>query len=210
MTNKVLLIFCDGTGQDGVLANALNDADAPGENGGARYATNVLKLFLTLNVPARAVLPESKHLAGKDLSSSYGNRSRSPRSLVSPRPLCPALTAVPTVPAPALNLPTPSNCVIAARSIPGGAPVPVLVLPDDENNTVLFPLTLFDSHRRFLYYGVIVYVDHEYKDLDLNSGSGVATPVNTLLDKKGAMHRECWPPENGGHTKTEVYDKYST
>ncbi len=81
--------------------------------------------------------------------------------------------------------------MIAARSIPGGAPVPVLVLPDDENNTVLFSLTLFDSHRRFLYYGVIVYVDHEYKvslfiepqDLDLNSGSGVATPVNTLLDK---------------------------
>ncbi|KAI0802084.1 hypothetical protein BC629DRAFT_1438625 [Irpex lacteus] len=121
-----------------------------------------------------------------------------------------AIIVVPTVPAPALNLPTPSNCVIAARSIPGGAPVPVLVLPDDENNTVLFPLTLFDSHRRFLYYGVIVYVDHEYKDLDLNSGSGVATPVNTLLDKKGAMHRQCWPPENGGHTKTEVYDKYST
>ncbi len=73
--------------------------------------------------------------------------------------------------------------MIAARSIPSGAPVPVLVVPDDEDVTVLFSLPLLDSDRHFLYYTVTVYVDYEYKinlfierqDLDLNIRSVVAT-----------------------------------
>ncbi|KAI0798487.1 hypothetical protein BC629DRAFT_1438929 [Irpex lacteus] len=42
----------------------------------------------------------------------------------------------PAYPACALNTPTRSNRVIGARRIPGNAPVPVLVVPDDEDNTL--------------------------------------------------------------------------
>ena len=53
--------------------------------------------------------------------------------------------------------------MIAARSIPGSAPVPVLVVPDDVDNTVLISLPLFGSDRNVLHYTVTVYVDYEYQ-----------------------------------------------
>ncbi|KAI0826034.1 hypothetical protein BC629DRAFT_1434554 [Irpex lacteus] len=55
----------------------------------------------------------------------------------------------------ALQFPTPSNGVIATRDISGNVPEPVLVVPDDEDKTM---------------YRVIV-----ARDLDLDTGSGVAT-----------------------------------
>ncbi|KAI0804520.1 hypothetical protein BC629DRAFT_1182970 [Irpex lacteus] len=48
-TNKILLIFCDGTGQDGTLSSETNEN---GNNSGVQEATNVLRL-------SRGVLPWS-------------------------------------------------------------------------------------------------------------------------------------------------------
>ncbi|KAI0825632.1 hypothetical protein BC629DRAFT_1718578 [Irpex lacteus] len=59
----------------------------------------------------------------------------------------------------ALQFPTPSNGVIATRDISGNVPEPVLVVPDDEDKTM---------------YRVIV-----ARDLDLDTGSGVATQATT-------------------------------
>ena len=79
--------------------------------------------------------------------------------------------------------------MIAARNIFGDVPEPVLVVPDDADNTMVFLLSLFSSPSRFLQYRITLYVYYEYdaclfigpRDLDLDTGSGVATSVNTFL-----------------------------
>ncbi len=111
----------------------------------------------------------------------------------------------------ALQFPTPSNGVIATRDISGNVPEPVLVVPDDEDKTMVFLLSLFNSPSRFLQYRVIVYVDDEYdarlfiraRDLDLDTGSGVATQVGTLLYR---------PPLHGASRKpnNSIYNTFTS
>lgn len=79
------------------------------------------------------------------------------------------------------------------RAILGDVFPPAVVVTNDEDTIIPFSLIYFDSPHRFLYCRTSLHIDYKHHirvpinplDLNLGSGSGVATKVNTFLQDYG-------------------------